>query len=464
MGKSNKLFGEEKIGKLLLRFSIPIIFSYLVAELYNMVDTIFIGNVVGGNGIGALVVVFPIQRIIVALSIMISVGASTALSRSNGQRDLESSRKVIKNGYTLSMAIMLPIILIVLIFGDKILLMLGASDNILPYAHDYLTLMILGSIFLSLTIYISDIMIALGNSKISIISTSIGAIINIILDYILVTNMNMGVKGAAIATTTSQIIGFMYAYYFYKKIKKEYNISQGFELDKRICAPIILVGLSAFVIEAEDGILMAILNNLLLDTVGDIGIIVLGVISKVYMFLFICMLGIASAMQPIAAFNVGAKNYKRLKSVMQKTTLYSFITSTIFWTISMIFTPQLIQVFVKDTEVIVEAVKAFRIMISVFPVISIYYVSIYYFQAMGKAKTSILVSVLRQLIIMIPVSLILVKIFNMEAMGVWLSYPISDILASIASFMMIRNEGIELSIKVNKQMERERIGKRYILH
>lgn len=464
MGKSNKLFGEEKIGKLLLRFSIPIIFSYLVAELYNMVDTIFIGNVVGGNGIGALVVVFPIQRIIVALSIMISVGASTALSRSNGQRDLESSRKVIKNGYTLSMAIMLPIILIVLIFGDKILLMLGASDNILPYAHDYLTLMILGSIFLSLTIYISDIMIALGNSKISIISTSIGAIINIILDYILVTNMNMGVKGAAIATTTSQIIGFMYAYYFYKKIKKEYNISQGFELDKRICAPIILVGLSAFVIEAEDGILMAILNNLLLDTVGDIGIIVLGVISKVYMFLFICMLGIASAMQPIAAFNVGAKNYKRLKSVMQKTTLYSFITSTIFWTISMIFTPQLIQIFVKDTEVIVEAVKAFRIMISVFPVISIYYVSIYYFQAMGKAKTSILVSVLRQLIIMIPVSLILVKIFNMEAMGVWLSYPISDILASIASFMMIRNEGIELSIKVNKQMERERIGKRYILH
>lgn len=464
MGKSNKLFGEEKIGKLLLRFSIPIIFSYLVAELYNMVDTIFIGNVVGGNGIGALVVVFPIQRIIVALSIMISVGASTALSRSNGQRDLESSRKVIKNGYTLSMAIMLPIILIVLIFGDKILLMLGASDNILPYAHDYLTLMILGSIFLSLTIYISDIMIALGNSKISIISTSIGAIINIILDYILVTNMNMGVKGAAIATTTSQIIGFMYAYYFYKKIKKEYNISQGFELDKRICAPIILVGLSAFVIEAEDGILMAILNNLLLDTVGDMGIIVLGVISKVYMFLFICMLGIASAMQPIAAFNVGAKNYKRLKSVMQKTTLYSFITSTIFWTISMIFTPQLIQIFVKDTEVIVEAVKAFRIMISVFPVISIYYVSIYYFQAMGKAKTSILVSVLRQLIIMIPVSLILVKIFNMEAMGVWLSYPISDILASIASFMMIRNEGIELSIKVNKQMERERIGKRYILH
>lgn len=458
MGKNNKLFVEEKIGKLLLRFSVPIIISFLLSELYNMVDTLFIGRTIGGQGIGALVLVFPIQRIIIALSVMIAIGTSTAFSRSNGQNNMEKSRKVIRNGFTLSYSIMISLTVIIYFLSEKILLNLGASAGTLPYAHSYLSIIIFGSTFLSLTIFISNIMVSLGNNKVSIISTSIGAITNIILDYILIVNLKMGVKGAAIATTVSQILGFLYAYYNYSKIKKEYKIPSGFELDKKIIMPIILVGLSAFIIEAEDGILMAVLNHLLLNTVGDNGIIVLGVISKVYMFLFITMFGIASAMQPIAAFNVGAKNYKRLKSVMQKTTKYAFLTSTIMWALAMIFTPQLISIFVKDAEIINESVKAFRIMVAVLPIVSIYYVSIFYFQAMGKAKTSILVSVLKQLIIMLPVSIILVKVFNLGAMGVWLSYPISDILASIGSYILIRNEGLELNIKVNKQIERERVA------
>lgn len=461
MGKNSKLFGEEKIGKLLLRFSIPIILSLLVSELYNMVDTIFIGRTVGPLGIGALVVVFPIQRIIIALSVLIAVGTSTALSRSSGQSNIEKSRDVIRTGFTLSYTLMIPITLIVFLFSSQILTFLGASESILPFGKEYLQTIIFGSTFLALTIFISNVMISLGNSKIAIISTSIGAVLNIILDYILVVRLHMGVQGAAIATATSQLSGFAYAYYNYRKAVKQYDIPSGFHLDKKIVIPIILVGLSAFIIEAEDGIIMAVLNNLLLDSVGDTGIIVLGIISKVYMFLFVAMFGISSAMQPIAAYNLGAKNFIRLKLVMQKTTLYAFLTSIVLWALGMTFTPQLISVFVKDKELIVESVKAFRIMIAIFPAISIYYVSIFYFQAMGKAKISILISVLRQLIIMLPVSIILVKVFNMGAMGVWLSYPISDILSSLAAFMLVKNEGVELSIKVEKQLAKEK--KAYIL-
>ncbi len=458
MGKSSKLFGEEKIGKLLLRFSIPIILSLLVSEMYNMVDTIFVGRNVGPNGIGALVVVFPIQRIIIALSVLISVGTATALSRSSGQSNTDKARSVIKSGFTLSYTLMIPITLIVLLFSSQILEFLGASKVILPYGKTYLQTIILGSTFLSLTIFISDVMISLGNSKISIISTSIGATLNIILDYILVVRLKMGVQGAAIATAVSQIVGFSYAYYHYRKVVKQYNIPSGFHLDKKIVLPIILVGLSAFIIEAEDGIIMGVLNNLLLQTVGDTGIIVLGIISKLYMFLFIAMFGISAAMQPIAAYNLGARNFIRLKSVMQKTGLYAFLTSIVLWALGMTFTPQLISIFVKDTALIGESVKAFRIMIALFPLISIYYVSIFYFQAMGKAKTSILISVLRQLIIMLPVSILLVKVFHLGAMGVWLSYPISDILSSLTAFMLIRNEGMELSVKVEKQIAREKKG------
>jgi putative MATE family efflux protein len=450
MGKNNKLFGEEKIGKLLLRFSIPIIISFLVSELYNMVDTLFVGRNVGGYGIGGLVLVFPIQRIIIALSVMIAIGTSTAFSRSNGENNFGESRKIVRNGFSLCYLLMISITVIIYIFSEKVLIVLGASEQILPYAKEYLDIIIFGSTFLTLTTFISNVMISVGNNKVSIISTSLGAIANIILDYILVVEFKMGVKGAAIATTVSQIIGFIYAYYNYSKIKKEYKIPSGFEIDKRIIMPIILVGLSAFIIESEDGFLMAVRNHLLVSTAGDAGIVVLGVISKVYMFLFVTMFGIASAMQPIAAFNVGAKNYKRLKAVMQKTTIYAFITSMVMWAGTMIFTPQLISIFVKEPEIIAESVKAFRIIASVLPIVSIYYVSIFYFQALGKAKTSIFLSISKQLILTIPISIILVKVFNLGAMGVWLGYPISDLLASIGSYMLIREEGHELNMKIEK--------------
>lgn len=458
MGKNYESFGEEKIGKLLLKFSIPIIISLLVSELYNMVDTLFIGRNVGGYGIAALVLVFPIQRIVIALSIMIATGTSTSFSRSNGEKNLEKSKKILINGFSLAFTTMIIFTTLVYVFRDKVLLALGASNQTLPYAHTYLSIIIFGSTFLSLTIFISHIMVSLGNNKISIKSTSIGALTNIILDYILVVNFNMGVKGAAIATTVSQIAGFIYAYYNYIKVKKEYKIPLCFEFNKNIIVPIVLVGISGFIIEGEDGIVMAALNNLLANTVGDSGIIVLGVISKVYMFLFITMFGIASAMQPIAAFNMGAKNYKRLKSIVVKTSIYAFLTSAIMWGLGIVFAPQLISIFVKDAQIIEESVKAFRIMIGVFPVISIYYVSIFYFQAIGNARASILVSILRQLIIMLPLSIILVKVFNLGAMGVWLSYPISDILSSIVSYILIKEEGVELNIKVAKQMKQRAQG------
>ncbi len=458
MGKSSKMFGEEKIGKLLMKFSIPIIISFLIAELYNVVDTLFVGRNVGGLAIGALVLVFPIQRLIIALSVMISTGTSTAFSRANGAEDADKSKEIFQNGFSLVFLIMMTLIVLVSLFKENILVFLGASPNILPLAMDYLSVIIFGSVFLSLTILISNICITLGNNKVSIISNLIGAGLNIILDYILIVHLKMGIKGAAIATLTSQIVGFTYAFYNYLKISKKYDLNTRFNINKKVIIPILLVGFAGFVVEIEDGIVMGVLNNLLAETSGDTGIIVLGLVSKLYMFLFVTMWGIASAMQPIASFNVGAENYKRLKTLMKKTTLYAFLTTTVLWAAGLIFAEELLSFFVKDTILIKEAAGAFRIVISLFPLISIYYVSIFYFQAMGKARASILISALRQLIIMIPLSIFFVKVFNMGAMGIWISYPISDLLASLASFMLIRNEGLELNERIEKQKEREKIS------
>ena len=170
------------------------------------------------------------------------------------------------------------------------------------------------------------------------------------------------------------------------------------------------------------------------------------------MFLFITMFGIASAMQPIAAYNMGAKDFKRLSLVMKKTRKYAFITSTLMWILGLIFAPAIISIFIRDKEIIRESVVAFRIMISAFPLISIYYLSIFYFQAQGKARKSIMVSIFRQLIIMLPLSIIMVKVFKLGAMGVWLSYPIADILASLIAYILVWRETKEIKIKVQKQI------------
>ena len=252
------------------------------------------------------------------------------------------------------------------------------------------------------------------------------------------------------ATVLSQIIGFIYAYYHFIEVKKKFNLSFGFNFNMPIWNEITTVGFSAFIVEAEDGILIAILNNLLLKHAGDMGVIVLGVISKLSMFMFINMLGMASAMQPIAAYNLGAKNYKRLKEVAKKTIIYSFLTSAGLWAITMIFTPQLISIYVKDKIILEESVKAFRIMVSIIPLISLYYVSIYYFQALGKAKKSFSVSILRQLIILLPVSIVLIRVFDLGALAVWISYPISDLISSITAVIMMIKESKKLDKTIEK--------------
>ena len=432
-------FENEKVGILLLKMSLPVMLSMLVSELYNMIDTIFVGNYVDPSGVGALSVVFPIQRIIIALSMMIGIGTSTAFTRARGAQDYDSARNIITNGFTLVLAVMLPLTVFIYFNAESVLSFLGGNGAILSYGVEYLSFIIFGSIFLSWTIFTSNIMISLGKTKISIMSTAIGAIMNFFIDLVLVKYLHMGVKGAAVATLVSQIAGFLFAYYHLSKLKREMNVERGFKFSYKYVLAILAVGVSAFIVEAEDGILMAVLNNLLDTVAKDEGIIILAVITKVYMFLFVTLFGISSGMQPIAAYNLGAKNYVRLKELLRKTIIWATLVTGVMWAFSMVFSRQIIRIFIADEMIIQKAIPAFRMMVAVFPLISVYYIAIFYFQALGMAKKSIVLSVLRQIVIMIPLSIFLVITLNMGADGVWLSYPIADgIVFVIGTFMLYK--------------------------
>jgi len=452
VAESNRMFGEEKIGKLLLKFSVPAIISLMVAEMYNMVDSMFLGQAIGANAIGALTIAFPIQRLFFAISMLIAIGAATSVSRSCGDKDFENLKIIIPNAIVLMFIIVSVIGTGIFIFQDKILISLGASKNTFPLAKEYISIILIGVLFQSFTIIASYIITSFGNTKIVLLSTSIGAICNIIMNYFLVNVLSFGVKGAAISTVISQIIAFIYVFIVFIQLKMGLKFSFKLNLNKAVSIGIICVGFSTFIIEISDAVVAAILNNLLFSYGGDLAIVTIGLTTRVSMFLFMTVMGISSAMQPIAAYNYGAGNYTRLKEVVRTSIIAVSVSSTLLWALFMVFSKQLIGLFINDVAITDQTTKAFRMVIAVFPCIGVYYLAISYCQAINRVKTSFKLSIFRQLIIFIPLVYSFVSGLGMGVAGAWLAYPVSDMISFITATIFINYTYISLEILERHQI------------
>lgn len=460
MGVNREIFTEGKVEKVLLKFAIPAIMSLLVSELYNMVDTFFVGRYVGPEAIGALTIAFPIQRLMASIGLCIAVGAATNVATYLGKREYNTLYSTITNAIILMLVLMISIPMLLYIFLDGVLVHLGASSVILPLAREYVSIILLGGLFQCLTFTMCYIMNSLGNPKIPLVATSIGAILNIIIDKILVANLGWGIKGAAFATVISQIIGFVFALYRFIYIAKEIKLPLKLDLKGDILLSIVTIGFPTLIVEISDAVVALVLNNLLLKHGGDSAIIVSGTITKVSMFMYINIIGISSGMQPVAAFNFGAKDFKRLKETIRKTIMITMATSIVIWVFMMIFTNPIIASFVKDDTLLCNSVYAYRIMISIFPTVSLYYIAIYVYQAVGKAKESFLLSIYRQIVIFIPLVLIFVRFWSV--LGAWIAYPAADIISAITGFVYIGKvkEGLEKKVQKMK-MRATSVSKAY---
>lgn len=441
MGMDNKIFTNGKISTILLKFAIPAIISLLVAELYNMVDTVFVGRYIGSNAIGALTIAFPIQRLLISIGMLIAVGTSTFVARSLGEKNSKALKQTIVNAFFLTGLSLILLSLVIFLFKTNIIYFLGASSNTYPYANEYISIILIGGIFQCLTAVSCYIMTALGNTKITLYANSLGAIINVIVNYLLVAALGFGVKGAAIATVFSQVMAFVYTCYKFKEVKKTFNFDLSLRqlklsFNKSIVSGIFAVGFSTFIIEISDAVVAVILNNMLFSKGGDAAIIMVGVITRVSMFMFITIIGISSSMQPIVAYNYGAGNSKKMKEALKISIITVTIASFIFWFVLMVFATPIIGYFLKEKDILNETVRAFRICISILPFVGLYYIGIYYYQAIGGAKTSFLLSIYRQMVVFIPIALVLID--NFALMGAWISYPISDLISSLTSLYFIR--------------------------
>lgn len=441
MGIDNSIFNEKKVIKVLLKFAIPSIISLLVVELYNMVDTVFVGRYVGVDAIAALTVSFPVQRFLTAIGMLISIGASTFVARSLGSNNIKELKDTIINSFVLTIVTLLIVVLGIYIFKNPLITALGASKAVYPMADKYITIILIGSIFQCISMVACYTMTALGITKMTLYSNFIGATLNIILDIILVKMLSMGVEGAAIATAFSQIIAFTFAMYKFNKTRTKFQIKFTLNsilksFNKNLLKGIIAIGFSTFVIEISDAVVAVILNKLLVTSGGDTAIIIVGVITKVSMFIFVTIIGISEAMQPIVAYNYGAGNYKKMRETLKVTIKTVTITSLFFGSLLMIFATPIIGFFLKDASILGSAVTAFRISIAVHPVIGIYYICIYYYQAIEESRKSFLLSIYRQIVVFIPLAILFVHMFGI--VGAWIAYPVSDMVSFVTSLWFIR--------------------------
>lgn len=437
----NNIFAKEKIHKLLLKFAIPSIISLLIIELYNMVDTVFVGRYIGPKAIAALTIAFPIQRTITAIGMLIALGASTYTARTLGEKNISDLKKIITNSFSLTLLLLVPICILIFIFKQPLLFALGASQSTYPLAKEYIAIILLGGVFQCLSVVACYIMVSLGNTKITLYTSLIGVTLNIVINYVLLAWLKLGISGAAIATVISQISAFAFALYKFKAINKTFNIHLKLKLtshcfDKNILNKIITIGFSTFVIEIADAIVAIVLNNILYAEGGDSAIVMVGVITKISMFMFIAIIGISSAMQPIVAYNFGAENYDKMQEALSISIKTVIITAFSFWSVLMLFSKPIIGFFLKDADLLSQTVKAFRICISLLPLAGVYYIGMYYYQAIGKAKTSFLLSIYRETILFIPLSILMVQIFGMK--GAWITYPITDAIAALTSIYFIK--------------------------
>ena len=441
--------GEQKISKLLLNLSLPATIGMMVNALYNLVDTIFVGRGVGAIAIGGLTIAFPIQMVIMAFAQMIGIGAASAISRSLGAKDIEKADYVAGNSFLLIIILSSIIAVIGLTFTEPMLRLFGATETILPYAKDYITIILWGSIFFSFAMSSNNLIRAEGNAKVAMVTMLIGAILNIILDPIFIFIFKLGIKGAALATIISQFISFLFILTYLYSGKSTLKIKLHHLKPKiHIIIEILTVGSAAFFRQVSGSVVAIVVNNSLRIFGGDIALIIAGILHRVIMFVFMPLFGVIQGMQPIVGFNYGAKKLDRVKEAIKLSLITTTAIATFGWLIAELFPFAIISIFTHDAEVIEKGSTIIRIVLSMIPVIGIQIVGAALFQSLGKAVPSLILSILRQVLLFIPLVIILPRVFGLGLLGIWIAYPAADILSVILTVLYLRNELKKMSLSL----------------
>lgn len=442
MSDKNRL-GTEDVKKLLFSLAIPAIIGQLVSLLYNMVDRMYIGHIkgIGGEALTGVGVTAPLLIIISAFSVLIGIGGAPRASIKMGEKDYEGAEKIMGNCFVSLIGISIVLTILFLLFNEKLLIWFGASEKTLPYALEYIEIYTLGTIFVQLAVGMNPFISSQGFAKISMITVSIGAIINIVLDPIFIYGFKMNVKGAALATIISQAVSAIWVIRFLRGDKTILKLKKkNFKIDMNIMKPVLLLGLSPFVMQITESFIIIAFNSSLQKYGGDVAVGAMTILSAAMQFTFLPLSGLTQGAQPIISYNYGAKNKKRMKDAFKYLFISTVSYSTLFWLLMMIAPQFFSRIFTNDKAIIDMATAGIRIYMGGVFALGVQIACQQTFIAMGNAKTSLFLALLRKVFLLIPLVLILPKVLSNKVFAVFLAEPISDIIAAtVTGILFYRN-------------------------
>ena len=431
--------GTEKIGKLLKQYAIPAIIAMTASSLYNMVDSIFIGHGVGAYAIAGLAITFPLMNLGAAFGSLVGVGASSLISMLLGERNYGMAQKVFGNVITLNLLIGLIYTIVVLLFLDPILIFFGGSEQTLPYAREYMVIILWGNMITHMYFGLNAILRAAGFPKRAMYATIFTVVLNTVLDPVFIYVFDMGISGAAIATVLSQFIALCMQLKWFSNKNDVLHFKKGiYNLIPRISKDILAIGASPFLMNVAACFIVILINSGLKKYSGDLAIGAYGIINRVAFIFVMIVMGLNQGMQPIVGYNYGAKKFDRVHKTLVTTILLATGVTTFGFLIAELFPKLFIVMFTTESELIDIAEKGMRIIFIFFPIVGFQMVTTNFFQSVGMAGKSIFLSLSRQLIFLAPCLVILPIFFDVT--GIWMSMAVADALASIIAAFMLTNQ------------------------
>ncbi len=420
--------GTKPVGRLLWQYALPAIVAMTASSLYNIIDRAMIGQVVGPDAIAGLGITFPFMNLSGAFGAAVGVGASTCISVKLGQRDYKEAEHLLGNTVTLNLVVGLLFMVVCLALLDPILRFFGASDVTLPYAREFMTVILLGNMITHMYFGMNAVLRAVGKPRHAMYAVLFTVGMNIVLVVAFVWWLRWGIRGAALATITSQSMALCWQMAVLSNKKELLHLKRGiYRLKARLVRNIINIGISPFLMNATSCIIVIFMNNQFVGYGGDMAVGAYSIANSVAMVFFMFVIGITQGMQPIVGYNYGAENYPRMIRCLGLAIMAATAILLAGWSVSMAFPRQIARIFTTDPTLLSLSARGIRLDMLVFPVVASQAVITNFFQSIGMVRMSIFLSLSRQLIFLLPLAYLLPLWLGLD--GVWLSMPASDLIA-----------------------------------
>lgn len=434
--KATLELGTKPVGQLLMRYAVPAIIAMTASSLYNMVDSIFIGQGVGAMAISGLAITFPLMNLSTAFGAGVGVGASSLLSVKLGQKDYGAAQNILGNTVMLNIITGISFSIISLLFLDPILMFFGASAQTLPYAKDYMEIILCGNVITHLYFGLNALQRAAGKPQLSMYMTIFTVVLNAILDPIFIWPLGLGIRGAAYATVLSQLFALIWQVVMFSNKAEFIHFKRGiYRLKSQLVKNIIGIGMSPFSMNVCACFVVIIINNSLVDHGGDMAVGAYGIINRIAFIFVMITIGVNQGMQPIAGYNYGAMKFDRMMRVLKYAVICGTCVTTVGFIVGQFFPEQCVRLFTSDETLISLSVHAMRLTTVSFPIIGFQMVVANFFQSIGKAKVSVFLSLSRQLVFLIPMLLVLPTLYGVD--GVWYSMPVADTISALVTAIIM---------------------------